>query len=430
MRHPLSIWFVLFTLHTIHGSIKNNLSGSSYSRIESEKTTVYKEKTPWVSAYKSLRAEPRTDVISLYFQYVLPVDLLNITLGTGSTLTQGNAMATLEAGTETIVTSTVTTKKAVNYSPGHEISTFFTALFSTTDADGGHHTRYIGMFTQDDGLAIGYQNNTFGVLYMQNGTATFTPQSNFNLDKLDGTGKSNFVIDPTKLNIFYIAYGWLGAAPLEFGVCTENGTWVPFHRIPYPNLYAIPSLLNPSLPIAMAVSKNNSGSGSLSISTASWDATLTGKENSMRIHTATQEAKTISNTTFVPILSLKNKTTYAHKTSSARMRLLYANFSGYSAGNQMRIRFYKEPTLSGASFSDIDSMLSVAQKDTSATSFSSTGTLVFQTSVYSQSNANLFFKENGINIELYPGEILSLAGAESGSGGVTMDASLAWEELL
>ena len=44
------------------------------------------------------------------------------------------------------------------------------------------------------------------------------------------------------------------------------------------------------------------------------------------------------------------------------MRLLYTNFSGYSAGNQMRIRFYKEPTLSGASFSDIDSMLSVAQK--------------------------------------------------------------------
>ena len=97
------------------------------------------------------------------------------------------------------------------------------------------------MFTQDDSLAIGYQNNTFGVLYMQNGTATFTPQSNFNLDKLDGTGKSNFVIDPTKLNIFYIAYGWLGAAPLEFGVCTENGTGsFPPHSLS--NLYAIPSL--------------------------------------------------------------------------------------------------------------------------------------------------------------------------------------------
>lgn len=424
------IYMLLILIGSLHSGIKNNLSGSSYSRIEAEKTTIYKEKTPWISAYKSLRAEPRTDVISLYFQYVIPVDLLTITLGSGSTLVSENSMMKLDAGTETIVTSTVTTKKSINYSPGHEISTFFTAMFPTPTASGGHHTRYIGMFTAQDGLALGYQNNTFGILYMKNSTVTFTPQSSFNLDKLDGTGNSSFVLDPTKLNIFYIAYGWLGAAPLEFGICTENGTWVPFHRISYPNLYESPSLLNPSLPIALAVSKNNSGTGTLSILTASWNANITGKEHHTRIHTATQEAKTITGSTFTPILSLTNKSNYTGKTSTARMRILYANFSGYSSGNQIRVRFYKEPTLSGESFSDVDSMLSVAQKDTSATSFSSTGTLLFQTSVYSQSNANFFFKENGILIDLYPGETLSIAGSESGSGGVTMDASITWEELL
>lgn len=429
MRTYILFSFVgLFGIFTSYTSIKN-LTGTSYTRVQHNKTAIYKERTPWVSVYKSMRAEPRTDVISLYFQYVIPSDLLTLNLGTGSTLTQGNAMATLSAGTETTITSTVTTKKAVNYSPGHEVSTFFTAMFPTPTASGGSHSRYIGMFTANDGMAIGFQNTTFGILYMQNGTATFIPQSSFNIDTLDGTGPSSFVLNTTKLNIYYISFGWLGAAPLEFGIASEDGGWIPFHRIRYPNLYTTPSVFNPSLPIAIAVSKNNSGTGSLDISTASWDATITGQEHETRIFTTGVNAKTITGGAFIPALSLKNRTTYAHKTSTARMRLLYANFSGYTAGNQLRVRLYKEPTLSGSSFSDIDTSLSVAQKDTSATSFSSTGTLLFQTSVYSQGDANLFFKKNGINIELYPGETLSMAGAEGGSGSVTMDASFTWEEL-
>ncbi len=420
---PLALFFALYA------PLKTNLSGSSYTRAQNNKTGTNKERKPWVSVYKSLLSEGSTEVISLFFQYIIPTDLLRINLGSGSTFTQGNAMATLSAGTDLTVSSTVSSRKSISYSPGHEIVTFFTASFPTPTASGGHTTRWIGLFTATDGMAVGFQNSTFGILHMKNGVSTFIPQNSFNLDTLDGKGESKFTIDPTKINIFYIAFGWLGAAPLEFGIATEEGDFVCFHKIRYPNLFTTPSVFNPSLPLSLAVSKNGSDSGDLQIGTVSWNAKIVGEEHKTRIFSAQVPSKTLSGTTYTPIVSLRNRTTYAGKTSTARMRLLYMNAAGYTAGNQLRISIYKEPTLFNSSFENVDTTLSVIQRDTSATSFTSTGTLIFQTSIYSQGSTNIFFKSNGIDIELFPGETLSIAGSEAGSGSLTMDTSLTWEEF-
>lgn len=446
MNKVKSYILIILTLsiHSLYAPIKSTLSGSTYSRVENDKSAIRQDRKPWISVYGSQRVEPRTDVISLYFQYVLPLDLLNTSnLNGSSTISQGNAMMTMDAGADFTVTSTLYTQKSINYSPGHEIMAMFTAQFPAATPT-GYYDRFIGMFDSNNGFAIGERKGTFGILYLQDGSVpnpnlvpTFIPQSTFNIDKLDGTGKSGMIWDPSTLNIFYIAFGWLGAAPIEFGIATEGGKWVPFHRILYPNLYTSPSAYNPSMPLAISISKESSDATLLKVQTASWDATITGAEHATRMHSYAVPAKEISSTEFIPILSLRNRTTYAHKTSTGRMRLLYANFGGADTNNLMSIQFIKNADLTTGFtqpvWTELDPTMSLAEYDTSSDAtidLTTSGTLILQSSAYSQSSANLFFKENDVEIDLFPGETLTIAGAESGGGTVTMDASVTWEEYL
>jgi hypothetical protein len=56
-------------------------------------------------------------------------------------------------------------------------------------------------------------------------------QDQFNLDKLDGTGPSGYVLDLTKMQMIFIDYSWYGAGKIRFGVRSTNGMIIYFHEI-------------------------------------------------------------------------------------------------------------------------------------------------------------------------------------------------------
>jgi hypothetical protein len=56
------------------------------------------------------------------------------------------------------------------------------------------------------------------------------PQSQFNLDRLDGTGPSGFVLDLSKMQMFYLDYSWYGAGTIRFGFRAADGKIVYCHR--------------------------------------------------------------------------------------------------------------------------------------------------------------------------------------------------------
>lgn len=51
---------------------------------------------------------------------------------------------------------------------------------------------------------------------------TVINQSNWNGDKLDGTGKSGLTLDPTKVEIFWFDAQWLGAGSGRIGVIIDE----------------------------------------------------------------------------------------------------------------------------------------------------------------------------------------------------------------
>ena len=62
------------------------------------------------------------------------------------------------------------------------------------------------------------------------------PQSQFNRDKLDGTGNSGFTVNPAKMQMIGIQYTWYGAGFVDFMMRGLDGNWVFAHRIYNNNL--------------------------------------------------------------------------------------------------------------------------------------------------------------------------------------------------
>jgi hypothetical protein len=57
------------------------------------------------------------------------------------------------------------------------------------------------------------------------------PQSQWNMDKMDGTGPSGYTIDLSKMQMFYIDYTWYGAGFVRWGMRGPRGNVVYVHRM-------------------------------------------------------------------------------------------------------------------------------------------------------------------------------------------------------
>ena len=57
-----------------------------------------------------------------------------------------------------------------------------------------------------------------------------TPQSQWNLDRCDGTGPSGYVLDASKMQMFYIDYTWYGAGFIRWGFRGTDGNVIYVHK--------------------------------------------------------------------------------------------------------------------------------------------------------------------------------------------------------
>jgi hypothetical protein len=55
-------------------------------------------------------------------------------------------------------------------------------------------------------------------------------QDQFNMDKLDGTGPSGYVLDPNKMQMVFIDYSWYGAGKVRWGIRTTDGNIQYIHE--------------------------------------------------------------------------------------------------------------------------------------------------------------------------------------------------------
>lgn len=65
---------------------------------------------------------------------------------------------------------------------------------------------------------------------------TRVAQANWNIDPCNGTGASNYTLDLTKMQMFYIDYSWYGAGAVRYGFKNNRGEVIYCHRSPNNNI--------------------------------------------------------------------------------------------------------------------------------------------------------------------------------------------------
>jgi hypothetical protein len=118
----------------------------------------------------------------------------------------------------------------VRYRPGKSQQIFVTGNF------GGQQTgtvKRMGLFDDDSqpqstGDGIFFEVDSTGIYVVLRSSAsgssvdTRTAQSNWNGDKLDGSGPSKATLDLTKQQVAVFSYGWLGSSVIQYGFIIEG----------------------------------------------------------------------------------------------------------------------------------------------------------------------------------------------------------------
>ena len=100
-------------------------------------------------------------------------------------------------------------------------------------------------------------------------------QSEFNLDRLDGTGPSGYVLDLTKMQMVFIDYSWYGAGKIRFGIRSTKGRIIYFHEIYNNNVNRKAYMRSGNLPGRFEIqSKSKTGTLLTSLSTTSLSALI------------------------------------------------------------------------------------------------------------------------------------------------------------
>lgn len=160
-----------------------------------------------------------------------------------------------------------------------------------------------GMFFEHDGLTVNLVRRT-----STSGTAVDnkTAQAAWNIDKLDGTGPSQMIIDWTKHHLFYIQYAFQGFGDIVYGVYA-NGRIVYIHREMIANVSAFPSMRTAHLPCRVEITNTGTAATPTAISYNSFTVKNEGEDSGVEGQVLSYSAmplKTI-NITNVPIISVR-----------------------------------------------------------------------------------------------------------------------------
>lgn len=175
----------------------------------------------------------------------------------------------------------------------------------------GNQVIKIGIFDNSNGLYFKYTAAGMFACVLRDGVEIATPQSQWNIDKFDGTGPSGVNgIDYSKGIIFIIDFTWYGYGGIIWSINTSINTtqtsWYAHHYSPQGQT----SIKNPNLPLTVTMA-NNGTVANRSIYVAGRQFSLLGKYNPIyRLNSVYATAATVNSTTFVPIISIRRKTGY------------------------------------------------------------------------------------------------------------------------
>jgi len=205
------------------------------------------------------------------------------------------------------------TKKVFSYQPGKSLLVLTTFVMNPAKTN---LRQRVGYFGSNNGLYLQLQNSTLSFVersYVTGATTeTVVNQSNWNVDKLDGTGPSGKTLDISKAQILWMDVEWLGLGTVRFGFVID-GIFIHCHSFHHANFITATYITTASLPLRYEIENLNTTASistlkqvcSTVISEGGYE--LRGRQNAIGTPISTPRDLTATGVQY-PVVSIRLKT--------------------------------------------------------------------------------------------------------------------------
>jgi hypothetical protein len=173
----------------------------------------------------------------------------SLIVGTGSTVGFVTTQGLINIGIGTTSGDSVIreTTKTFSYQPGKSLLVLNTFIPATPKTN---LRQRVGYFGADNGMYFEIKDTTayFVQRSLSTGTENAVAQSDWNVDKLDGTGVSGITLDISKAQIFWMDIEWLGLGTVRVGFVID-GQFIHCHSFHHANLIQSTYITTASLPL-------------------------------------------------------------------------------------------------------------------------------------------------------------------------------------
>ena len=297
------------------------------------------------------------------------------TTGTGTTSFLTNEAAVKMEVTSGGVGSVVRQSyRSMPYQPGKGLLVLATFVMDSNNSV--DLTQRVGYYNSQNGVFFQRINGVFSFVLRSYVTGSVSDartvnQSSWNGDKLDGTGPSGITLDPTKAQILWMDFEWLGVGSVRCGFII-NGVFILCHTFNNANLITNVYMTTATLPMRYEIISSSAIAASLK-QICCTVISEGGYEQASIDHVARRT--TIFNNIdtaadFYPIVSIRlASTALGAVVIPNRIQFQPTTLQNYE------IALIKNPTLTGASWAAVGSDANV-EMDVSATAISAAGTIV------------------------------------------------------
>lgn len=252
-------------------------------------------------------------------------------------------------------------------------------------------------------------------------TDAHVAQASWNVNALPFEG-----FDPTKLNLYKVQFGYLGASNIDYFVYNPDlGRFVLVHMVKTASLSSETSMGSPDMKIGWTSASLGSTGTNLTVTGASARIALQGKERVKGSSFADENSVSSVGTSLTNILTVRNRIVYGGRFNLGSLFPVLASLDN-EANKGAVVEVIVNATLGGVpDYQFKDETNSIALVDKSATTVAG-GTLIgaFTVPTGLSGSIDLSILDEVLN----PEDTLTLAAkAVSGAGG-TMTGTLVWKE--
>lgn len=381
------------TLKNLHNTMEYNAAGqpvirvtsSTASSTESASTDGFgrqRVSTPYTLFDSQMRYSERNDLWASDFTGVTT---------SGAYINAESAM-NLSVGTDSGARYTRETKRVFAYQPGKSFQVFTTFVMSAGETG---LSQRVGLFNDDNGIFFANIDGVNCIVKRSSSSGalveTVVPQSEWNVDNLDGNNVTGIDIDITKAQIFFIDFEWLGVGEVRCGFVVD-GAFYFAHVFSHANNVETTYMTTACLPLRYEIENTGATTGAHTLKQicatviSEGGYALRGRKHGVSMPILAASLKSMTNAQSWPLLSVRLK---ADRLDAIAV-LASAGAFVDTAGNYT-FSLVKGGTLANASFTSAATNSHV-EYDTNADGISGGDVLVTKSFLYTnQSQADIDF---------------------------------------